>query len=72
MDDGAITKNRQQIVELAAKHALPVVSIYKDFAASGGLIAYGPNLGSSIAAQRITLTRSSREHLRTCFQLNSR
>jgi putative ABC transport system substrate-binding protein len=45
MDDGAITKHRQQIVELAAKHALPVVSIYKDFAASGGLIAYGPNLG---------------------------
>jgi putative ABC transport system substrate-binding protein len=45
MDDGAITKHRQQIVELATKHALPVVSIYKDFAASGGLIAYGPNLG---------------------------
>jgi putative ABC transport system substrate-binding protein len=45
MDDGAITKHRQQIVELATMHALPVVSIYKDFAASGGLIAYGPNLG---------------------------
>lgn len=44
MDDGAITKRRQQILELAAKHALPVVSIYRDFAASGGLIAYGPNL----------------------------
>jgi len=44
MDDGAITKYRQQIAELAAKHALPIVSIYRDFAASGGLIAYGPNL----------------------------
>jgi putative ABC transport system substrate-binding protein len=44
MDDGAITKHRQEIVELAAKHALPVVSIYNDFAKSGGLIAYGPNL----------------------------
>jgi putative ABC transport system substrate-binding protein len=44
MDDGAITKRRQQILELAAKHALPVVSIYRDFAVSGGLIAYGPNL----------------------------
>jgi len=44
MDDGAITKHRQQIAELAAKHALPIVSIYRDFAASGGLIAYGPNL----------------------------
>ena len=44
MDDGAITKHRQQIAELAAKHALPIVSIYRNFAASGGLIAYGPNL----------------------------
>jgi putative tryptophan/tyrosine transport system substrate-binding protein len=44
MDDGAITKQRQRIIELAAKHALPVVSIYRDFAAAGGLIAYGPNL----------------------------
>src|SRR5262245_29117341 len=44
MDDGAITRHRQQIIDLAAKHALPVVSIYRDFAKSGGLIAYGPNL----------------------------
>lgn len=44
MDDGAITKRRQKILALAAKRRLPVVSIYKDFAASGGLIAYGPNL----------------------------
>lgn len=44
MDDGAITKHRQQILELAAKYALPVVSIYRDFAVSGGLIAYGPKL----------------------------
>ena len=44
MDDGAITKHRKQILELAAKHALPVVSIYRDFAVSGGLIAYGPDL----------------------------
>ena len=42
MDDGAVTKRRQQILDLAAKHGLPVVSIYRDFAESGGLIAYGP------------------------------
>ena len=29
---------------LSIKHALPVVSIYRDFALSGGLISYGPNL----------------------------
>lgn len=44
MDDGAMTERRQRILELAAKQGLPVVSIYRDFAASGGLIAYGPNL----------------------------
>jgi putative ABC transport system substrate-binding protein len=44
MDDGAITKHRQQILALAAKDRLPVVSIYRDFAESGGLIAYGPSL----------------------------
>ena len=44
MDDGAITKHRREILDLAAKHSLPVVSIYKDFAKSGGLIAYGPSL----------------------------
>jgi putative ABC transport system substrate-binding protein len=44
MDDGAMTEQRKRILELAAKQGLPVVSIYRDFAASGGLISYGPNL----------------------------
>jgi putative ABC transport system substrate-binding protein len=44
MDDGAITEHREEILELAAQHSLPVVSIYKDVAKAGGLIAYGPNL----------------------------
>jgi ABC-type uncharacterized transport system substrate-binding protein len=44
MDDGAITKQREKILDFATKHGLPVVSIYRDFAKSGGLIAYGPNL----------------------------
>lgn len=46
MDDGAITKHRRQILDLAAKNSLPVVSIYRDFAASGGLLAYGPSLNA--------------------------
>jgi len=46
MDDGAITNHRRQILDLAAKHNLPVVSIYRDFAESGGLIAYGPSLNA--------------------------
>jgi putative ABC transport system substrate-binding protein len=44
MDDGAITDQRGQILELAAKHSLPVVANYKDFAKAGALLAYGPRL----------------------------
>jgi len=44
MDDGAMTKHRKQLLELATRHSLPVVSIYKDFAEAGGFIAYGPSL----------------------------
>ena len=44
MDDGAMTKLRKPVAELAARHALPMVSIYKDFAEAGGFIAYGPSL----------------------------
>lgn len=44
MDDGAMTAKRQEVLDLAAARRIPVVSIYKDFAKSGGLIAYGPKL----------------------------
>ena len=43
-DDTAITQHRAQLLRLATQHALPVASIYKDFAEAGGLIAYGPSL----------------------------
>jgi putative ABC transport system substrate-binding protein len=46
MDDGAITAHRAHIIKLAAKHSLPVVSIYTDFAKSGALISYGPDLAA--------------------------
>ncbi len=46
MDDGAITQQRRPILDLAARYRLPVVSIYKDFAQAGGLIAYGPSLSA--------------------------
>jgi putative tryptophan/tyrosine transport system substrate-binding protein len=39
-----MTKQRREVLALAASRSLPVVSIYKDFAEAGGLIAYGPNL----------------------------
>ena len=46
MDDGAMTKERKAVLELAARHSLAVVSIYRDFAEAGGFIAYGPSLSA--------------------------
>jgi putative ABC transport system substrate-binding protein len=43
VDDVYLTKHRAQILELATKHALPVISQYREFAEIGGLMAYGPS-----------------------------
>ncbi len=57
MDDGAMTKLRKQVAELAARHSLPLVSIYRDFAEAGGFIAYGPNLTASYRRGAVYLDR---------------
>ena len=33
--------HREQLLALAARHALPAMSAWRDFAAEGGLISYG-------------------------------
>jgi ABC-type uncharacterized transport system substrate-binding protein len=40
-EDIWLTKHRNEIATLAATNALPVVSLYRDFAEAGGLFAYG-------------------------------
>jgi putative ABC transport system substrate-binding protein len=40
-EDVWLTKHRAQILNLAAKHSLPIMSLYKDFPEAGGLISYG-------------------------------
>jgi putative tryptophan/tyrosine transport system substrate-binding protein len=44
IDDPVISSYRPQIMSLASKAALPLFSIYSDYANDGGLMAYGPNL----------------------------
>lgn len=44
VDDALITTHRVDILERAARHALPVVSLYRPIAEAGGLLAYGPNI----------------------------
>jgi len=35
---------REQLATLAARYAVPAIGVYREFAASGGLISYGPNI----------------------------
>ncbi|MGH8065443.1 MAG: ABC transporter substrate-binding protein [Candidatus Entotheonellia bacterium] len=44
LDDTTVTQHRAEILKLAAHHALPVVSRYKEYVEAGGLMAYGPTL----------------------------
>src|SRR5438067_481916 len=46
--DQFIFSRREQVVALASRHAVPAISTWREFAASGGLISYGPNLTSAL------------------------
>jgi putative ABC transport system substrate-binding protein len=38
---------REQLVVLAARHAVPAIYEWRDFAAAGGLMSYGTNLADA-------------------------
>ena len=44
--DAFFFQRRDQLVALAARHALPTIYTYREFIASGGLISYGPSLAA--------------------------
>jgi ABC-type uncharacterized transport system substrate-binding protein len=41
--DGFFTSRREQLVALASHHAVPAIYPWRQFAAAGGLISYGPS-----------------------------
>src|SRR5262249_49734199 len=45
--DVFFTSRRDQIVALAARHALPVLAAWREFRLAGGLISYGPSLSAA-------------------------
>ena len=45
--DAFFNNNRQQIVVLAARHAMAAVYQWREFPAEGGLLSYGPNLSDA-------------------------
>jgi ABC-type uncharacterized transport system substrate-binding protein len=42
--DPFLTSQRDQIVTLAARHAVPAIASFREYAAAGGLMSYGPSL----------------------------
>jgi putative tryptophan/tyrosine transport system substrate-binding protein len=44
--DPFFNSRREQLVALASRHAVPVVYYWREFAADGGLISYGPSLAA--------------------------
>jgi len=42
--DPFLSSQREQLVALAARHAVPTIYAWREFAASGGLMSYGPSL----------------------------
>jgi putative ABC transport system substrate-binding protein len=45
--DPFLSSRREQIVALASRRAVPSIYAWREFAASGGLISYGPSLTSA-------------------------
>jgi putative ABC transport system substrate-binding protein len=45
--DPFLSSRREQLVALASRHAVPSSYAWREFAASGGLISYGPSLASA-------------------------
>jgi putative ABC transport system substrate-binding protein len=42
-----LSSRREQIVALASRRAVPSIYAWREFAASGGLISYGPSITSA-------------------------
>jgi putative tryptophan/tyrosine transport system substrate-binding protein len=51
--DPFFNSRREQLVALTSRHAIPTIYEWREFAASGGLISYGPSLAAALRQQGI-------------------
>ena len=42
--DFAFTRGMEQLANLTIRHSVPAVYLYREFAAAGGLMSYGPDM----------------------------
>jgi putative tryptophan/tyrosine transport system substrate-binding protein len=65
------TRRRDQLVALAAQHAVPTVYEWREFATAGGLISYGPSLTDAYRQVGVYAPAFSMETSRLIFPFSS-
>jgi putative tryptophan/tyrosine transport system substrate-binding protein len=63
-DDVYFTSRREQLVALASRYSVPTIERWREFAASGGLISYGPSLAAAVRQAGIYAGRVLRREAR--------
>jgi putative ABC transport system substrate-binding protein len=55
--DAFFTSRRSQLVTLAARHAVPAIYAFREYAAAGGLMSYGNNLNQTVRQAALYVAR---------------
>ena len=55
--DGLFSVQREQLVALASRHAVPAIYVFREFAVSGGLISYGASITDSFRRSGVYVGR---------------
>ena len=71
-DDPSFTNQREQLVALASRYAVPAIYQWRDFAIAGGLISYGVSLTTLYSLAGARAARILKEHCQPIYPSSSR